>query len=798
MKKLSCFILFCLLIISVDARKTTVFYEDFSDGNFNISPIGILASGPCHVLNYSLHCDGKVVDQTGRYVSWINYFTNFSLENKTEISFRAMLKNKGNPQPGVGIQVWIHEPNLIDQHYDMRIINGQMDNFPIDHNSYSLGYGYDGNQYDLIHSNYSPTYDVMHKIEANLNSGVWSFFVDGTLIGIYQDFLKLKSIDLLAIPMVGSIVLDDINITIDDGEPEEPEETILEKYAPVFYMHEREAYTPVDVSALTENADLKDNNGIIKPSPSHVEDVPDFDSSDSMYFDLTSVDIDIDHAIPGVSQFENYVPKIYGRKTTDALGFRHLQYFMFYPFQDFYTMNHEGDFELVHVTVNPADQIESVKYFSNGLVTSYYDLGLISFVNNTHPAVLVGLGSHNNYADTEEIDLSEDYEFFKKFLYDLKGLDKVSKEGSVFVPAGIKEEGTPYQIEEITGVSPLVKFKGIWGQKTQYFLKSGPKGPKYNFALEWNEPERYTYAPSLPFIAFFIYSPVDGTITVEDQNISYDSENVLLYTGKDNEPESGVITGYKNYTLYLDCNDNGQFSLKLYYYDNVTDQGIMISYKNITCTSIGKVKVDASDISDFILYMDNDRDGVYETSVLPGENETYNRNYVLPDSDNDSVQDILDNCKGAYNPDQKDFNKDGKGDACDSPKYYKEKALLSIKKQEAISAKDKSILKIAKIAIEESLKPGKWNSSLKINDKSVFTEEIIAAEHLKKYPEISSDLAKADALLVEYLLINKKKDRYYEAAKAFYLSANILAERENFALSIVFYREAWLLLNKKA
>jgi hypothetical protein len=39
-----------------------------------------------------------------------------------------------------------------------------------------------------------------------------------------------------------------------------------------------------------------------------------------------------------------------------------------------------------------------------------------------------------------------------------------------------------------------------------------------------------------------------------------------------------------------------------------------------------------------------------------------------PDKDNDGVPDFRDNCPTTYNPDQKDDNKNGKGDVCD-PEY---------------------------------------------------------------------------------------------------------------------------------
>lgn len=38
---------------------------------------------------------------------------------------------------------------------------------------------------------------------------------------------------------------------------------------------------------------------------------------------------------------------------------------------------------------------------------------------------------------------------------------------------------------------------------------------------------------------------------------------------------------------------------------------------------------------------------------------------ISADTDNDGIDDALDNCRGGYNPSQDDSNKNGVGDACD-------------------------------------------------------------------------------------------------------------------------------------
>ncbi|MEW6062998.1 MAG: PKD domain-containing protein [Nanoarchaeota archaeon] len=44
--------------------------------------------------------------------------------------------------------------------------------------------------------------------------------------------------------------------------------------------------------------------------------------------------------------------------------------------------------------------------------------------------------------------------------------------------------------------------------------------------------------------------------------------------------------------------------------------------------------------------------------------------FTLPDSDNDGIADIYDNCPNNFNPDQSDLDSDGIGDVCDSNTYF--------------------------------------------------------------------------------------------------------------------------------
>jgi hypothetical protein len=359
-----------------------------------------------------------------------------------------------------------------------------------------------------------------------------------------------------------------------------------------------------------------------------------------------------------------------------------------------------------------------------------------------------------------------------------------------------------YNLEEIYFGTPWIKYEGRWGQTSDYYFSNGPRGPKYNlaFADKWKHPEELTYAPNLPFIGVFLYSPLDIELFNQDNNkIEWHSKNVDLYTGKGAEPEAVIVTGIKNSTVKLTASEEGQFTLEIYYYDNETDQGIIVRYENISNTKNTKGKLQISKDSNFVLFLDNNNDEVYEKKYLPSKNITHNGFiYTLPDEDNDGVTDVVDNCVNIYNPYQADFNNDGNGDVCDNPKYYKEQALDLISRIIPESQREKVMQKIAIKAIQESLDPKDWQDDFSIKNRRVFIKEVVAALHLQSHKEILKTLTKADALIIEKMIFEAAANKKNPRAKELFTYANKLSDEEKYVKAILTYAEAWELLNNKA
>jgi hypothetical protein len=106
--------------------------------------------------------------------------------------------------------------------YELRIQNGYVDGFPINHNSMSFGYCANSSLYDVVVSNFAPEYDRFYNIKAVRSNGEFSLFVDDLLIGQAPDPLGLTQFGSVFIVTVGSAVIDDIEVVTADPQTNQP------------------------------------------------------------------------------------------------------------------------------------------------------------------------------------------------------------------------------------------------------------------------------------------------------------------------------------------------------------------------------------------------------------------------------------------------------------------------------------------------------------------------------------------------------------------------------------------------
>ena len=277
------------------------------------------------------------------------------------------------------------------------------------------------------------------------------------------------------------------------------EEALAERFAPVVRLVEQEAecepgepYDPLDVDLVLANEPTVALRGpwnstdLVAIGP----EAEDLRNRFEYHLDFPGDALD-----PGCD-YERWSrrltagsePTVYAHVATeeghaDSLA---LQYWLFYAFNDF-NNTHEGDWEMIQLVFDASDAAEAITqtpaevgYSSHeGAESSDWDDEKLTIVDETHPVVYPGAGSHANKY-TEALYLGSSAEAGV-------GCDETRGPHRELRPV---VKTIPSDPEEAKAAYPWLEFEGRWGELQPAFF-NGPTGPamktQWTRPIEWSE-----------------------------------------------------------------------------------------------------------------------------------------------------------------------------------------------------------------------------------------------------------------------------------------------------------------------
>ncbi|HEY7537987.1 MAG TPA: hypothetical protein VH721_08350 [Gaiellaceae bacterium] len=277
------------------------------------------------------------------------------------------------------------------------------------------------------------------------------------------------------------------------------EVALAERYAPVVRLVEQteecghgEPYEPTDVDLLFDDEQTVALRGPWRPTDL-VEIGPSAEDVAGLYeyhldFPGNPLDPGCDYERWARRLTEGSTPAVYAHVATepDRPGKLALQYWFFYPFNDFNNL-HEGDWEMIQLVFDARDASEAlgedpiaVGYSSHeGAERADWGEGKLELVGGTHPVVFPAAGSHANKF-TEALYIGSSAEAGV-------GCDDTRGPHVELRPAVHTIPSDPAAARE---AFPWITFEGRWGELQKAFF-NGPTGPnlkpQWTAPIEWSE-----------------------------------------------------------------------------------------------------------------------------------------------------------------------------------------------------------------------------------------------------------------------------------------------------------------------
>ncbi|HEC76026.1 MAG TPA: DUF946 domain-containing protein [Thermoplasmatales archaeon] len=301
-----------------------------------------------------------------------------------------------------------------------------------------------------------------------------------------------------------------------DGIDDVYEKEIAEKYAPILYFEKKEMLYPVSVEYHVSNSNLNRSEGnetILIDSSPDIKELSEYnDPEKNYYLDNRIGTVNDEKIINDYKEKEETLGYTVYAHVTQNKNLTLIQYWMFYAFNKGTLNNHEGDWEMVQITLENNTPLKA--FYSQhigGQKAEWKDVEK----NGEHPKVYVARGSHANYFRYYQgkLGLASDY---------------VGKNGKILRPKDYElvilgEKGEGNHVEE----QNWMDFAGRWGDfgsaEDELRGKRGPFGPVYREdgemweGIEWGNSlsslnkntlkiEWFFYHFILIYIIFFIIS----------------------------------------------------------------------------------------------------------------------------------------------------------------------------------------------------------------------------------------------------------------------------------------------------
>ncbi len=290
----------------------------------------------------------------------------------------------------------------------------------------------------------------------------------------------LVGLAALALPAIGSADLAD-------------EQALAKKFAPIVRIVELqdecghgEPYIPTDVDLLFGDQTVAlrgpwNRTDLVKIGPSAKDLVDRFEYH--LDFPGDPLDPGCDYRRWATRLTAGSEPTVYAHVVSEPAypGKVSLQYWLFYPFNDF-NNTHEGDWEMIQLVFDASDAaaalgrkpVETGYSVHEGAERASWGGDKLDVVGGTHPVTYPAAGSHaNKYSAALWLGSSAEAGV---------GCDDTRGPHTELTPKVVTIPGDPKTAES---AFPWIAFEGRWGELQSAFF-NGPTGP--NMKTQWTKP----------------------------------------------------------------------------------------------------------------------------------------------------------------------------------------------------------------------------------------------------------------------------------------------------------------------